>query len=322
MNFFISFFLSPLALSLYCILAGVLILPRMSNAREGSPRQFGLGFLMLGVFSFTLMLIFNKVFSPVSFRSNMVSVLGAYGVYIFAVLSLLCLWGVKRDVSASDDLFDNFTDKRVLQQLHEKGAVKFSKFIFLFFLVVSLFGFVVSENQRKIVQEMREWCIEYNSKVKEMRDVMRETYEHDRVTRELYNNFYDSLSHWREMERYYDKVVPMVVPQRSENEMIRESCESYLKKMEYQLIRKEELAKRYDEKNAEFMSELQLFISQVPNKLDEVQYKYNVETLLFIHDSYSQILYSYAEAEEFSPAAAQLYQECVQELENRRQVKD
>ncbi len=301
MDLFVSVFVSPLALVLY----GVLGIKLSANGEAGCFKTFV-------IIASVATLIGCRMGEPYSFHGYVSSFFTMTGEYLFGLLMLLCLWGFKRAEKVEEPLFENLA---VEEEPSIGRSPQFKKFVFFVYFAVSLVGFVVSINSRQELEHRFQMIEEYNSKLADMEERMQEIYESKHLTKEQFKDFSDSLSAWKEKYRdvlqdvlYYDSKVL-------------KKCEWYLSHMEHQVIWNEEIARRYHEKNAEFMSELQQFISDLPEKLNTTQYESNSEKLQSLYDFYLGVIRGYAESDDFSAESVQLYQQCVQELESRKQVK-
>lgn len=314
MDFFISFFLSPWALMIYGFLALKLVSPLFFKNGMTRFKAAMLIYSCIAIILSVVILIACQRMEPYWFHEYTSNFFCFLGDFLFGLLLLLCLWGFKRTIKSKDNLFENIQNEESLQ---EKSRIRFKLFAFSVYFVVSLVGFVVSENYRhefeQRIERKRTLRIEYESKLSNMRDKMQEVYISDSATREQYNAFSDSLSIWSKRYREVDldnKYISLI-----------RDCEDYLVRIEMHVIRSEELTRRYNEKNAEFISELQNFLALLPDKLNKSQYEQKSEDLQFLYGSYDGFLYSYAEATEFSAEAIQMYEQCQQELESRREGK-
>lgn len=309
MDFFISFFMSPVALVLYGVLGVVLINPLIEKDSEYSRfKSFKddlLATLQIAIVVSVIALITCQVHAPSRYQDINTHILNHFGMYIFGLFLLLCLWGFKRADKVKDDLFENYTDGGELK----KGlSPKFKKFAFSVLFAVSLVGFVVSVTYEQWYEQQQAMRKEYNSKLSVAENRMKEElYYSDRLTREKHKEFSDLLSAYNEK---YEKAIK--IPLWDEIKL-RKKCENMLADIEKKAEQNEEI-------NEEFQSELQRFLSVLPDTLNEEQWDEYRAILLNIRETYRTTLSNNANNSEFFASAETLFVQCQQELESRGQL--
>lgn len=301
--------MSPVALVLYGVLGVVLIHPLIKETGYGGISKYDLlTSLQLVIIVSVIVLIMCSVHDPYGYKEINTQILGLFGMYIFGLFLLLCLWGFKRADKVKDDLFENLSDG---DELNKGLSPQFKKFAFSVYFVVSLVGFVVSANYEKWYNKQVDLREEYNYKLTVIKNKINQAISSENSTEEQYKAFSDSLSTYKER---YEKTIE--ISHWSETDL-QEMCEKLLVDMEKQVERNKKRSQRKMEINDEFASELQRFLSALPDKLTEEQYgEYNA-TLFNLYKIYYKSLTRYKDTEEFSAEVDQLYQHCKQELNNR-----
>lgn len=316
MDFFISFFMSPVALVLYGVLGVVLINPLIEKDsvynRCNSFKDHLLETLQIAIVGSVIALITCQVHDPSRYQDINTHILNHFGMYIFGLFLLLCLWGFKRADKVKDDLFENYTDGGELK----KGlSPKFKKFAFSVLFAVSLVGFVVSVTYEQWYEQQKAMRKEYNSKLSVAEYRMKEElYYSDRLTREKHKEFSDLLSAYNEK---YEKAIK--IPLWDEIKL-RKKCENMLADIEKKAEQNEERIRMYNEINEELQTELQRFLSVLSDTLNEEQWDEYRAILLNIRETYRTTLSNNTNNSEFSASAETLFVQCQQELESRGQL--
>lgn len=306
MDFFIPFFLSPLALSLYGVLGGLLVIYRLEITPQDSFKRIALSFLLLVLIVSDIALFVCTAAEPIYFRENLESIMATIGVYIFGLLVLLCLWGYKR------------AGKTYNVNLYGTGgwrSPKFRKFAFLVLWVVSMVGFVSSEKQREYRSEMFEMLSEYNTKLQEMKEELTKNRYNDSLTSQDVKAYNDSLSAWSDR---YKKVSEYFLFGLS---IDTRDCQKLLEEIQKRVELKEAFDRWRIEKSQKLISQLETFLSELPDRLDEDQYAYNYSMLNTLYVTCSGSYDRTEAADYFTPAAILLFEHCEHELDRRRQVK-
>lgn len=313
MVFFISFFMSPLALVLYGVLGVVLL---HSFARKGSGyggfSKYDLAILLqIAIVVSAIALIVCQVHDPYGYRSINKHILGHFGSYFFGLTFLLSVWGFKRADKVEEPLFENFE----YEDEPSKGpSPQFKKFAFFVYITVSLVGFCVSVNYGNRKEQQATLIKNYKCELRTEVNKMEEAIKYPKtLTREKLNVFSNTLSAIKDK---YEKEIE------DDNHMwdvadLQKKYEKLLVKYEKLLVEIEERVERIENINDECKAELERFLSILPDKLTEEQWgEYNV-TLFNLYKTYYKSLTRYNDNEEFSVEVEQLYQHCKQELNNR-----
>lgn len=312
MDFFIPFFMSPLALSLYGVLGGLLVIYRLEITPRDSFKRIALAFLLLVLIVSDIALFVCTAKEPIYFRENLESIMATIGVYIFGLLVLLCLWGYKR---AGKTYNVNLYDREHFQAPGGWRSPKFRKFAFLVLWVVSMVGFVSSEKQREYRIEMFEMRSEYSTKLQDMMEELTKNRYNDSLTSQDVKAYNDSLSAWSDR---YKKVSEYFLFGLSSE--VRE-CQKLLEEIQKSVERKEAFDRWRIEKSQRLISQLETFLSELPDRLDEDQYAYNYSVLNNLYVTCSGSYDRTEAADYFTPAAILLFEHCEHELDRRRQVK-